>query len=286
MRVLAISRGLKYSPNLAGNDAAIFMAVVDELRAIGHEVSTIREEQMVNYDYTPYERVVTMARDVFSLVMLEKETDMETQAKFVNSIDGILTCTNKASVATHMLEAGLPQPEFLVGKRRDLLFCTTASPNDIMAPVWLKNCDGCAVVADDTAFCPTKEDFDAAFAKLEERDVNLWMVQGHQRGDLVKFYGVEDTNFFHWNYASQGHSKFGLEVVNGKEMGYAFDVERIKHYADLLARKLNVPIYGGDVIIDEEGGFWFIDFNDFPSFSACREEAAKAIARRLTNPKD
>ena len=36
-----------------------------------------------------------------------------------------------------------------------------------------------------------------------------------------------------------------------------------------------------DVIIDEEGGFWFIDFNDFPSFSACREMAAKAIAKRI-----
>jgi hypothetical protein len=90
---------------------------------------------------------------------------------------------------------------------------------------------------------------------------------------------VEGTDFFHWSYASQGHSKFGLEAVNGKEKGYPFQAERIKRYADMTARQLNVPIYGGDAIIDEDGGFWFIDFNDFPSFSSCRDEAAKAIAK-------
>ena len=281
MKILAISRGSVYSPNMAGNDAALFTAVIDELKAMGHEVNTLHEEEMMQHDYTPYERVMTMARDSYGLVMLEKNTDAETQAKFINSIAGILTCTNKANVATQMLELGIPQPEFLVGNRRDLLFCSTGNKDDTTTPVWLKNSDNSAVTADDTVFCPTKEAFDEAFKKLEQREVNLWMVQAHQEGDLVKFYGVEGTDFFHWSYASQGHSKFGLEAVNGKEQGYAFDAKRIKWYADLLAKKLNVPIYGGDVIIDEKGGFWFIDFNDFPSFSACREMAAKAIAKRI-----
>ncbi|MBQ6965020.1 MAG: hypothetical protein IJP82_04950 [Bacteroidaceae bacterium] len=284
MRILGISRGLKYSPNLVGNDAAIFTKVVDALKAMGHEVTTIRESEMLGMDYTPYDRVFTMARDIFSLVMLEKETDVETQRKFINSIDGILTTTNKAAVATQMLEAGIPQPEFLVGEKRDLLYCSAESKDDIVAPVWLKNCDGSATMADDTVFCPTKEEFDAAFQRMEERDVNLWIAQEHQPGDLVKFYGVEGTSFFRWSYASRGHSKFGLETVNGKEKGYPFNAERIKLYADMIAKKLNVPIYGGDVIIDEEGEFWFIDFNDFPSFSSCHDEAAMAIAERVCTP--
>jgi glutathione synthase/RimK-type ligase-like ATP-grasp enzyme len=281
MRILGISRGTEYSPNLAGNDAAIFTAVADELRGMGHIVSCIGENEMVGFDYTPYERVVTMARDVFSLVMLEKETDTATQQKFINSINGILTCTNKAKVATLMLEEGVPQPEFLVGEHRNVLFCSAGSKDEIVKPLWLKNCEGSATVAEDTVFCPTKESFDAAFRHLEERDVSLWMVQEHQEGDLVKFYGVEGTDFFRWNYASKGHSKFGLEAVNGKEKGFPFDAQRIKRYADMVAKRLHVPIYGGDVIIDEKGGFWFIDFNDFPSFSSCREEAAKAIAQRI-----
>ncbi|MBO4216105.1 MAG: hypothetical protein J5888_07240 [Bacteroidaceae bacterium] len=281
MKILGIRRGTKYSPNLVGNDAAIFTAVVDELRAMGHEVASISENEMTGFDYTSYGRVFSMARDPFSLVMLEKETDMATQQKFINSINGILSCTNKAAVATQMLDAGIPQPEFLIGEQRNLLFCSVEDKNNIALPLWLKNCDGSATVADDTVFCTSEKEFNRAFKQMEEREVNLWMVQEHKSGDLIKFYGVEGTDFFYWSYASQGHSKFGLEAVNGKEKGYSFQSGRIKLYADMLAKKLNVPIYGGDAVIDEEGKFWFIDFNDFPSFSSCREEAAEAIAKRI-----
>jgi len=270
-----------FSPNLAGNDAAIFMAVSDELSAQGHIVQTIHEDEMVAFDYTPYDRVFTMARDIFALVSLEQSTDEDTQAKFINSIRGILTCTNKAAVAADMMESGIPQPEFMIGEKRNILICSTGNKNDICPPVWLKNCDGSATCANDIVFCPTKKDFDTAFQKLEKRNVNLWIVQKHLQGDLVKFYGVEGTDFFHWNYASRGHSKFGLEKVNGKEKGFSFDAKRIKYYADLIAKKINVPIYGGDVIIGEDGQFWLIDFNDFPSFSICTEEAAKYIAKRI-----
>lgn len=283
MKVLGISRGQKYSPNLSGSDAAIFKAVADVLKEKGHEVHTIGEEEMLRHDYTPYDRVFTMARDTFNLVMLEKDTDVKTLAKFINSLDGILTCTNKAAVASQMLEAGIPQPEFLVGLQHNIVCCSTESKDEIVPPLWLKNCDGSALVAEDTAFCRTKEDFASAFKNFEERDVAMWMAQEHQPGDLIKFYGVEGTSFFAWNYASQGHSKFGLEQVNGKEKGYAFNPERIKLYADMVAKKLNVPIYGGDAIIDEEGNFWFIDFNDFPSFSSCTLRAAEAIAQRITH---
>lgn len=281
MKILGISRSEVFSPHLEENDAAIFRAVTERLRAWGHEVMVISEAEMLKCDYVPYDRVYTMARDGYGLVMLEKNTDVATQAKFINSIAGILTCTNKASVASQMLEAGIPQPDFLVGERRKLLFCSVEDKNDLKPPFWLKNCDGSAVVKDDTVFCQTKEELDAAFKSLAQRNVHFWMLQEHQQGDLVKFYGVEGTSFFHWSYASEGHSKFGLEAVNGKEKGYPFDAERIKLYSDMLARKLNVPIYGGDVIIDQEGEFWFIDFNDFPSFSCCRKEAAEAIVQRI-----
>lgn len=281
MKILGISRAHKYSPNLTNSDSAIFNAVISELETSGNFVETIGEEEMLQYDYSPFDRVFTMARDTFNIVLFEKDTDVETQKKFINSIDGILTATNKAAVASQMLDAGIPQPEFLVGEKRNLYFCSAESKNDIVPPLWLKNCDGSAVVADDTVFCNTKEDFEKAFSNFETRGVNMWMAQMHQPGDLIKFYGVEGTNFFSWNYASKSHSKFGLESINGEEKGYAFDPERVKLYADMIAKKINVPIYGGDAVIDADGNFYFIDFNDFPSFSSCREEAAKAIAQRI-----
>ena len=41
---------------------------------------------------------------------------------------------------------------------------------------------------------------------------------------------------------------------------------------------MNVPIYGGDCIISSTGEIRIIDFNDWPSFACCREEAGVKIA--------
>ena len=42
-----------------------------------------------------------------------------------------------------------------------------------------------------------------------------------------------------------------------------------------------LDVYGGDCIVREDGTFCIIDLNDWPSFSRCREEAAKAIAGKV-----
>lgn len=279
MKILGIRRDVYYSPNLAGNDAAIFMAVMDELRVKGHEIACINENEMVDMDFDSYGRVVTMARDVELLAMLKKR-NVERQTPFFNTVSGILTCSDKGAVANIMQEIDIPQPAFIPSQNRELPISEKGVSN-IPFPLWLKKCDGCTEYSYDTAFCPTKKELEQAVRKMKDAGYQHWMVQAHQVGDLVKFYGVEGTDFFHWQYASQGHSKFELEKINGKEKGYPFEATHIKEYADQLAKRLNVPIYGGDVIIDENGGLWFIDFNDFPSFSSCREEAAKAIANRV-----
>ena len=285
MRILCISRGVKYSPNLAGNDAAIFMAVVDELRAMGHEVSTISEEEMLEHDYEPYDRVMTMARDVTTIMRLQEKLTKEDRSHlldhFVNSLGGCFTCSNKSLVAIEMQEAEVPQPTFFLGHDDKLVVEDNTKPFDLPIPIWLKNSDSCATKPEDTIYCANYEECLNASETFQKNHVRFWLLQVHQPGDLVKFYGVEGTGFFHWSYASQGHSKFGHEKINGKEKGYVFDANELRRNADRFAQKIGVPIYGGDAVIDEKGQCWFIDFNDFPSFSACREEAAKAIAQRI-----
>ena len=44
------------------------------------------------------------------------------------------------------------------------------------------------------------------------------------------------------------------------------------------ANRLDVDVYGGDVIVTEENRVFLVDFNDWPSFRTCREEAAIMIA--------
>lgn len=46
---------------------------------------------------------------------------------------------------------------------------------------------------------------------------------------------------------------------------------------------LDVKIYGGDCIVSPDGTIRIIDFNDWPSFAPCRQEAAPYIAKCILN---
>ncbi len=52
------------------------------------------------------------------------------------------------------------------------------------------------------------------------------------------------------------------------------ELEKIRQFSDIM-------VYGGDMVVRADGSFAIIDFNDWPSFSRCREEAARAIAQAL-----
>ena len=72
--------------------------------------------------------------------------------------------------------------------------------------------------------------------------------------------------------------KFDDERRNGAAHHYPFDVSALQSECERLAEAVGVDVYGGDAIIRDDGSFCLIDFNDWPSFSRCREEAAAAIA--------
>lgn len=158
-------------------------------------------------------------------------------------------------------------------------------PAEIDFPCWLKRGDGCAQQKEDTCFVKNVEEGNACLENFWRRGVECVIINEHLTGDLIKFYGVEGTSFFHWLYPStSGHpSKFGLEEINGVPQGYGFDEEQVKAEADKASRLLGVPVYGGDCIVDKEGNFKIIDFNDWPSFAPCREQAAYYIAQCFVN---
>jgi hypothetical protein len=58
----------------------------------------------------------------------------------------------------------------------------------------------------------------------------------------------------------------------------------MKKTVDGLATAIGVIVYGGDAIVRSDGSFVIIDFNDWPTFSPCREEAAKAIIKTPSQP--
>ena len=99
---------------------------------------------------------------------------------------------------------------------------------------------------------------------------------------LIKFYGIHNSPFFFWFYPfDDGHSKYGLEAINGKSKGIDFDIDELKDICHRAAEALDVRIYGGDCIVSPEGKIEIIDFNDWPSFAPCRNEAAPFIAKSV-----
>ena len=57
------------------------------------------------------------------------------------------------------------------------------------------------------------------------------------------------------------------------------DEEALKENALRAAKATGMEIFGGDCIVSPDGSSAIIDFNDWPSFAPCRDEAAPAIAK-------
>lgn len=290
MNIIGISRGTRFSPNHVGNDAAIYNKVIEELLRMGHSVRSYAEDEFANAsldelagaslegtfesssDGLP-EVVVTMARDKQTLARL-----LEWEARgvrIINSPRGILNCVRRPMTEL-LLAHKVPHP------RSWIVATDEPFPLEVTFPCWLKRGDSHAMVKQDVCYASTRDEAIRVVADMRERGIPTVVVNEHLAGDLVKFYGVQDEPFFHWFYPSaHSHSKFGLEAINGQAQGFPFDPAQLKQYADEAARVLDVPVYGGDAVVMADGSIRIIDFNDWPSFAPCREEAARAIARRV-----
>ncbi len=266
--IVGVSRGNKYSPNHVDNDAIIFSMVAEELSKRGYEVELCPEEEFVANGRRA-DIIFCMARDARTLAYLKTLEDGG--ALVVNSAYGISSCVRKPMTEL-LLENHIPHPKSWI--------IPTDKPFDVDSfPCWIKRGDSQTIVKEDVVYVTSREEAEGVMADFRQRGIPSAVVNEHLRGDLIKFYGVQGTDFFYWFYPSPAtHSKFGLEKINGEAQGFPFSVEDLKRYSDQAAVVLNVPIYGGDCVVLEDGTAWLIDFNDWPSFVRCRDEAAHYIA--------
>lgn len=298
MNIIGISRGTRFSPNHVGNDAAIYNKVIEELLRMGHSVRSYAEDEFANASLDELANasldelagaslegtfeslsdglpdvVVTMARDKQTLARL-----LEWEARgvrIINSPRGILNCVRRPMTEL-LLAHKVPHP------RSWIVATDEPFPLEVTFPCWLKRGDSHAMVKQDVCYASTRDEAIRVVADMRERGIPSVVINEHLVGDLVKFYGVQGNDFFHWFYpSSHSHSKFGLEAINGQAQGLPFDPAQLKQYADEAARVLDVPVYGGDAVVMADGSIRIIDFNDWPSFAPCREEAARAIAGRV-----
>lgn len=289
-----IMRDSSFSPNCVNSDAAIFNAVSEQLKALGATVYPCREysndEQVSHFtkpeEYSEFMNTVWFVNDVagyFSMARSNNALKMLEVAMVdglpgLNTPVGVMNCV-RSKMTSLLMEDGIPMPKSKIVESIDGL-----GDWDIY-PCWLKRGNACAQQKEDTCYVETREEAEKVLQSFDKRNISPVVLNEHLKGDLVKFYGVEGTDFFYWFYPSKcGHrSKFGLEVINGDARGILFDTDALKQEADKAALMLGVPVYGGDCVIGDDGSIKIIDFNDWPSFAPCRDEAAFNIAMAILN---
>lgn len=276
IEIAGIMRAGAYSPNHIGNDAAIFNAAAEQLRKRGYVVNIYSEEQF-KLNEIKENVILNMCREQSSIAKLQQ---LEDQGKLViNSGYGIENCTRERMTLI-LLGNNIPYPDSLI-----------VDTNEAIKPLlkksgfqscWIKRGDFHAMHKEDVSYVRHPEEAQEVLQEYFLRGIKRAVINVHLTGDLVKFYGVRGTPFFFWFYPfDEGHSKYGHEAINGKSQGIKFNLKEMKNICQRAAEELNVVIYGGDCIVSPEGEMRIIDFNDWPSFAPCRNEAAPHIAKAV-----
>ena len=268
MKIATIARDVSHSPNMAANDAAILGCVADELRAKGLQVIEANEAELPDDCVA----VCHMSR---SPGLLERLKEAERcGAIIINSPTAVENCS-RLKMMQKMREAGIKQPQYSI--------IDESIPLDsLLYPAWLKRADGWSIHSDDVCFVRNADEAKEAFDNMVGRGITGVVHCGHIAGDIVKFYGAGKC-FFRYIYPDPEKSKFGLEKINGAPHRYPFSLDEMKRTVFSAAESIGLEIYGGDCIVCEDGAIYIIDMNDFPSFSAIRDEAAGEIAEYIIN---
>ena len=196
-----------------------------------------------------------MCREQRSIDLLIKYEEEEGRL-VINSGTGIENCTRER-MTRFLIGHGIPYPESIVVDTDEVVRPRLEKAG--FTGAWIKRGDGCA---------------------MHKEDVKRAVINRHLVGDLIKFYGISGSDYFFWFYPfDEGHSKYGLEAINGKSRGIPFEIDRLKEICQRAADVLDVKIYGGDCVVSDDGEIRIIDFNDWPSFAPCRAEAAPHIAK-------
>ena len=258
-----------FSPNHIGNDSAIFNLVADQLRKRGCTVNTYSEEQLIAGEVN--ERiVVNMCREQRSMQMLQKMED--DGALVINSGYGIENCIRERQ-ARILLGSNIPYPQSIIVDTDEVVRQRLQKLG--FTQCWIKRGDFHAQHAEDVSYVRTPAEAQDVLQEYFLRGFRRAVISRHLPGKLVKFYGVAGTPFFNW------FRPYEAEPLNMRDEQTRRTDEELKALCRKAARELNLIVYGGECIQAEDGSLSIIDFNDWPSFSACRNEAATNIAKAV-----
>ncbi len=276
--LLGVKRGSKFSPNHIGNDEAIFNLTVTALEKMGCKVNVCTENELMEMTDVQERFIFAMAREI---VVVEKLKSLEENGKVViNSGFGIENCF-RTNMTNALIANNIPYPKsriVLTDQPGDDAF--TDLPGE---GYWIKRGDFHAIHKEDVTYVESEEQGRYILKEFNLRGIPDAVISQNLPGDLVKFYGIRGSQFFHhfYPYDHNHHKYSSYEQINSATAHYPFNLDTLMQAADAAAIGLNIYIYGGDAIVDREGKFHIIDFNDWPSFAPCRDIAAPHIAQCL-----
>lgn len=265
--IALIARAARFSPNSQERDAAILHAVAQALEH-RRQPWLIWQEDDIPSTPPPLRAILSMAR---SRRAIERLVQWEEQGCCVlNSPSALLHCT-RSRLDSWAQRAGSALP-------------TLANTCDIEHieqrlgyPLWLKRGDAAAQTDQEVQHIASRTSLRTALPLFA--DYADFTLSAHAEGQLLKFYGVVHTDFFH--AAPPQYTKFGLERYNRSTASFEHQLPKLHKMADSVARESGLCIYGGDAIVRSDGSLALIDFNDWPSFSSCVSPAASAIVDAL-----
>ena len=270
--VLAITRGTQHSQKHVSNDGKMFAMVCDRLRDHGYELEVIDEDDLASVlESSKPERIISMAQRPENTALLAKlESD---GVPIVNSFSSVLN-TYRVFMALRLAE----EPAF--AKTRILSSLIEEDLEDfeknawemirktLGKPFWLKRGDMHATDPGDVLLIHSAEEFADALGNFRSRSVETAIVQEHVDGEVIKFYGVADGRFFHAQHFTT-------------EKPFEGDQREMQQQADAMAEQLGLTIYGGDLVIGNDGALLFIDMNAWPSFGTVREEGVPKMVEAI-----
>lgn len=259
--ILGVMRDKKFSPNHIENDAKIMQSTAEELKKFGYNVKVIYENHFIK-NYDDYEAYFSMARNNITLNKLQQLQN--NGAIVVNTSEGVYNSFRETMTpALQKHNVSIPI---------SILIDTENFNPDLLdsfpgKKVWLKR-ENHSLHREDVTPIYSKEECAATIREFKRRGIKQAILQEHKAGTEVKFYGVRESEFFHWYY------------VNGNPH-HKFSEQELIQASNQISEILKLDIYGGDAIISPEGEISIIDFNDWPSFAPVRETASKNIANLI-----
>lgn len=269
LRIAGIMRAGAYSPNHIGNDAAIFNGTIEQLRKRGMIVTVYNEEQLAAGQVNE-PVIINMCREQRSMEILQAKEDAG--CLVINSGYGIQNCMRERMTRI-LLGNNIPYPDSVIANTNEAVKDALSKAG--IERCWIKRGESHSQHKEDVCYVRHAEEAQEVLQEYFLRGIKRAVINRHLEGDLVKFYGVAGTPFFHW------FLPYEAEPLNLRDEANRRTDETLRSLCRNAARELNLVVYGGECIQADDGSLSIIDFNDWPSFATCRAEAATNIAKAV-----